>query len=76
MQSPANPARVADAGIDLDQLAEWHDFCRLQGLKYDRVLDQAGTTMREVLAEIAAAGRATPGTTGSAGGWSSTARTG
>lgn len=30
LQSPANPAQVTDAGIGLDQLAEWHDFCRLQ----------------------------------------------
>lgn len=60
LQSPANPGAVGNAGIDLEQLVDWHDFCRLHDLKYDRVLDQAGTTMREVLTEIAAAGRSTP----------------
>ncbi|MFI0477397.1 TipJ family phage tail tip protein [Paracoccus jiaweipingae] len=60
LQSPANPRAVADAGLDLDQLAAWHDFCRLNNLTYNAVLDQTGTTLRDVLAEIAAAGRASP----------------
>ncbi|WP_440411163.1 TipJ family phage tail tip protein [Neorhizobium petrolearium] len=60
LQSPANPRSVADAGIDIEQLEEWHDFCRLKVLKYDRVLDDAGMSLRDALAEIAAAGRATP----------------
>jgi hypothetical protein len=41
-------------------LADWHEFCRLKGLSYDRVLDATNTTLRDVLTEIAAAGRATP----------------
>ena len=60
LQSPANPRRVGDAGIDLDQLADWHDFCRIKGLTFADVLDEAGTTLRDVLTRIAAAGRATP----------------
>lgn len=60
LQSPANPKPVADAGIDLDLLAEWHDFCRIKGLTYSAPLDATDTTLRDILAEIAGAGRATP----------------
>lgn len=60
LQSPAYQKAVGDAGIDIDQLQGWHDFCREKGLKYDSVQDQAGTKLRDVLTEIAAAGRATP----------------
>lgn len=60
LQCPANPRPVPDSEIDLDLLADWHDFCRLKGLHYNRVQDQPGTTLRDVLVEVAAAGRAAP----------------
>ncbi len=60
LQSPANPKPSTDAGIDLDALADWHDMCRLKGLKYDAVIEDKATQLRDLLAEIAAAGRATP----------------
>lgn len=60
LQCPANPKPVSDSGIDLDVLADWHDFCRLKSLHYNRVLDQTGQTMRNILTEVAAAGRASP----------------
>ena len=60
LQSPANVHPVPDGEIDLDALVEWHDFCRVNGLRYDAAHDQAGSTLRDVLAEVAAAGRALP----------------
>ncbi|KMK68589.1 hypothetical protein [Puniceibacterium sp. IMCC21224] len=60
LQSPGNPRPVADAGIDLDLLVDWHDYCRLKGLRYDGVLDDGSTTLRQALAQVASAGRASP----------------
>ncbi|WP_323036261.1 hypothetical protein [Pararhodobacter sp.] len=60
LQCPANPKPAGADEIDLAQLADWHDFCRVKGLHYNRVQDQAGTTLREVLTEVAAARRVTP----------------
>jgi hypothetical protein len=58
LQSNANPRPVADAGIDIEQLEDWHNFCRIKGLKYDRVVDDAATSLSDILAEVTAAGRA------------------
>lgn len=60
LQSPANPKAVSDSALDLEDLADWHDFCRVNGLKYDRVIEEKSTTLRDLLTEIAAAGRASP----------------
>lgn len=60
LQHPSNPRPVTNAELDLPLLEDWHDFCRIRGLKYDRILDQSGTVLRDVLTEIAAAGRASP----------------
>ena len=59
LQSGAFARPVASSGIDFDQLEDWHNFCRIRGLKYDKIIDTE-MTLGEVLAEIAAAGRATP----------------
>ena len=60
LSHPSNPKAVADFGLDLDLLADWAEWCAAEGLTYNAVLEDQGTTLRDVLTEIAAAGRATP----------------
>lgn len=59
LQSDANPRPVDDDGIDLTLLQDWHDFCRVNDLKYDSFLNDASKSIGDTLTEIAAAGRAT-----------------
>ncbi|ALF02095.1 host specificity protein J [Salipiger abyssi] len=60
LQSEANPKPSADEDIDLEELQDWHDFCRLKDLKFDHVFEDESMTLRDVLTVIAAAGRAMP----------------
>jgi hypothetical protein len=59
LQGPANAYPKTDDQIDLANLQEWHEFCTSKGLTYNRVHDYDATRL-DVLADIAAAGRATP----------------
>ncbi len=59
LQGPANAYPKTDSQIDLPKLQEWHEFCAAKGLTYNRVHDYDATRL-DVLADIAAAGRATP----------------
>lgn len=58
LQSDSNPKPVSSTSIDLTELADWHEYCTLKGLKYNAVHDDE-KTLRERLAEITSAGRAT-----------------
>ncbi|QND46697.1 phage tail protein (plasmid) [Rhizobium lusitanum] len=59
LQSAANPKPAADSEIDLAVLQDWHVFCTSKGLEYNKVLEDE-SKLRDILPEIAAAGRATP----------------
>ena len=59
LQGDHSPYPVADAGVDLDDLAEWWEFCDAKGLTYDAD-HREQVTLRELLAMIASAGRASP----------------
>ncbi|SDX90573.1 Phage-related protein, tail component [Albimonas donghaensis] len=59
LTGPQNPYPVSEAGIDMDLVADWFDWCAAQGLKYDRVHDRA-ESFGDMLRAICAAGRASP----------------
>lgn len=59
LQAAQNAKPVSDAQINLGQLQAWHEFCAEKGLTYNAVLASDTTLFGDVLAEIAAAGRAT-----------------
>jgi hypothetical protein len=59
LQCPAKLRPVSDDQINLEQLQDWHDFCVLHNLTYDRVHDFESSPF-ETLSDIASAGRATP----------------
>ncbi|MDB5618475.1 hypothetical protein [Tardiphaga sp.] len=59
LQSQANAYPKTDDQIDLAGLQDWHRFCETKHLSYNRVHDYDASRL-DVLADIAAAGRATP----------------
>jgi sulfur carrier protein ThiS len=58
LQGPANARPRTDAQLDLLGIQAWADDCRSRGYTYNAIISDA-RTVREVLADIAAAGRAT-----------------
>ncbi|MFN3319928.1 MAG: hypothetical protein ACK43M_14360 [Allorhizobium sp.] len=57
LQSDSNPKPVGNASLALSELADWHEYCALKGLKYNAVHDDE-KTLRERLSEVTSAGRA------------------
>jgi hypothetical protein len=60
LQDPANAYPIHDAKLDLDLLQHWHEFCTARSLTFNKALSETSTTMNDVLAEVTAAGRASP----------------
>ncbi len=63
LQGSATALPRGDDEVNLDALAEWHDWCAGKGLAYNRYHD-FDASARDTLAEIAAAGRGSPSQAG------------
>lgn len=59
LQGDHHPYPVAADGIDWDQMADWWEFCDDKGLTYDGD-HRTQVSLRELLAMISSAGRASP----------------
>ena len=59
LQAPAFIKALPDERIDIEKLEEWHAFCKLHNLTYNRIVDQP-ISIDDLLNDIAAAGMATP----------------
>lgn len=59
LQGAANENPITDAKLDITRLQEWHDYCVERGFECNGVIDYE-TTVMQVLADIAASGRAQP----------------
>lgn len=59
LQGPECAFPEPDSALDLEWYEDFHNFCRIKGLKYDRIHDAIGSQW-DKLTEIAAAGRASP----------------
>ena len=59
LQGVCNARPLADSRIDLERLQGWHDACRVNAREFNAVIDY-DTSVRRILADVAAAGRASP----------------
>ena len=59
LQGTANKRPLPDSRLIISDLEIWHNDCVSSGYQYDAVID-SDTTVGEILAEVASAGRAAP----------------